>query len=148
MQKILVSQCLTGDCCRWDGGNNLVPAIRELAGRGIAIPVCPEQLGGLPTPRRPSEIRGGRVVMNDGTDVTAAFQAGAERALAIGLENGCACAVIKANSPSCGCGRVYDGTFTGTLTDGDGVFAGLLRRAGIPACTEKDDWEALVKETL
>ena len=145
MKKILVSQCLTGDCCRWDGGNNLVPGIRKLAERGIAVPVCPEQLGGLPTPRTPSEIRDDRVVMRDGTDVTVAFRTGAERALAVGLEQGCAMAVVKAKSPSCGCGTVYDGTFSGTLVPGDGVFVCLLREAGIPVCTEKDDWEERVR---
>ena len=144
MKKVLVSRCLTGECCRYDGGNNLVPEIRELYERGLAVPVCPEQLGGLPTPRTPSEIRDGRVVMRDGTDVTENFRKGAERALAIGLEQGCVCAVTKAKSPSCGCGTVYDGTFTGALVPGDGIFVRLLREAGIPVCTEKDDWQAQI----
>ena len=107
--KILLSRCLAGECCRYDGGTNLVPALRALVERGLAVPVCPEQLGGLPTPRCPSEIRGSRVVMRDGTDVTDAFRRGAERALAIGLDAGCTCAVVKAKSPSCGAGVIYDG---------------------------------------
>ena len=143
MRKILVSRCLVGDCCRWDGGTNLIPTIRELAERGLAVPVCPEQLGGLPTPRKPSEILGDRVVMRDGTDVTDAFRRGAALALRIGQEQGCALAVTKARSPSCGCGRIYDGTFSGALTDGDGVFVRLLKEAGVQACTEQDDWQAL-----
>ena len=146
MKKILVSRCLTGECCRYDGGHNLVPEIRELLERGIAVPVCPEQLGGLPTPRTPSEERDGRVVMRDGTDVTENFRRGAERALAIGQEQDCVCAVLKAKSPSCGCGTVYDGTFTRTLIPGDGVFTRLLKQAGIPACTEKDDWREFCAE--
>ena len=82
MKKILISRCLMGDCCRYDGKSNLVPEIRELAESGLAVPVCPEQLGGLPTPRTPSEICGDRVMMRDGTDVTENFRRGAERALA------------------------------------------------------------------
>ena len=148
MEKILVSRCLTGDCCRYDGKDNLVPGIRELMERGIAVPVCPEVLGSLPTPRMPSEIRGERVVMRDGTDVTDHFQRGAERALTIGLEQGCVCAVTKAKSPSCGCGTVYDGTFTGTLVPGDGIFVRLLKEAGIPVCTEKDDWREFIARNM
>ena len=146
MKKILVSCCLTGEHCRYDSKHNLVPEIRELAERGIAVPVCPEVLGGLPTPRTPSEIRGSRVIMRDGSDVTASFRNGAERALAIGREQDCVCAVTKAKSPSCGCGTVYDGTFTGKLVSGDGMFVRLLKEAGIPVCTEKDDWKGFVGE--
>ena len=148
MPKVMISRCLMGDNCRWDGGNNLVPELRELYERGLAVPVCPEQLGGLSTPRLPSEIRGDRVIMHDGTDVTDNFRRGAERALAIGLKQGCACAVTKAKSPSCGCGTVYDGTFTGTLVPGDGIFVQMLKEAGIPVRTEKDDWQAFVKKLI
>ncbi len=146
MKKILVSRCLTGECCRYDGKSNLVPEIRELAELGIAVPVCPEVLGGLPTPRTPSEIRGENVIMRDGTDVTEQFRLGAERAMAVFLEEGCACAVTKAKSPSCGCGTVYDGTFTGTLTPGDGIFVRLLKEAGVPVCTEKDEWKRMLED--
>ena len=144
MGKILISRCLMGDNCRYDGGNNLVPELKALYERGLAVPVCPEQLGGLPTPRTPSEIAGERVVMKDGRDVTDNFRSGAERALAIGLAQGCTCAVTKAKSPSCGCGTVYDGTFTGTLVPGDGIFTRLLKETGIPVCTEKDDWQSVI----
>ena len=148
MKKILVSRCLTGECCRYDGKDNLVPEIQELADRGIAVPVCPEVLGGLPTPRIPSEIKGDRVVMRDGTDVTDNFRQGAERAMTIGRKQGCICAVTKANSPSCGCRTVYDGTFTGKLVPGDGMFVRLLKETGIPVCTEKDDWKSFIREIV
>ena len=144
MKKILISQCFTGDCCCWNGGTHLIPALRELAERGIAVPVCPEQLGGLPTPRAPSEILGERVVARDGTDVTECFTVGAMKAMAIAWENNCCLAVTKARSPSCGCGQVYDGHFTGTLTNGDGIFVRLLKQAGIPVITEQDDWQKAV----
>ena len=145
MGKILISRCLAGGFCRWDGGTNLVQGLKTLVEQGVAVPVCPEELGGLPTPRKPSEIQGDRVTMADGTDVTEAFRRGARRALEIGMEAGCTAAVTKAKSPSCGCGRVYDGTFSGTLKDGDGLFVQALREAGVPVCTEKDDWQAFVK---
>ena len=138
MKKILVSRCLTGACCRYDGKSNLVPKIRELAERGIAVTVCPEVLGGLPTPRTPSEIRGENVVMRDGTDVTEQFRLGAERAMAICREHGCTGAILKARSPSCGKGVVYDGSFTGTRIPGNGVFAQMLLDAGVSVMTEEE----------
>ena len=99
--------------------------------------MCPEVLGGLPTPRTPSERRGERVVSAEGDDVTGEFSAGAEAALYIAEECGCSAAVLKARSPSCGCGRIYDGTFTHTLVDGDGLFAALLRKKGFQLFTEE-----------
>ena len=115
---ILVSACLLGCACRYDGQSKPNPLVQELARRGLAVPVCPEQLGGLPTPRKPSERRGDRVVMSDGRDVTAEYRRGAEETLRLARLYGCTAAVLKERSPSCGCGRIYDGTFTGTLTDG------------------------------
>ena len=100
--------------------------------------MCPEQLGGLSTPRNPSERRGERVVMNDGRDVTAEYRRGAEEALRLARLYGCTAAVLKEKSPSCGCGRVYDGTFSGTLTDGDGVMAELLKENGIRVYGESE----------
>lgn len=135
----IVSACLAGIPCRYDGGDRCVPAIRELVERGEAIAVCPEVLGGLGTPRLPSERRAdGRVVNTAGVDVTDAFILGAERAMALCREHGCTRAILKSRSPSCGRGTVYDGTFTGTLTVGDGVFARLLLEAGIPVRTEEE----------
>ena len=105
--------------------------------RGGTLPVCPETLGGLPTPRVPSEIRGGCVVAKDGTDVTDAFTRGAEEALRLAQENGCTAAILKARSPSCGSGEIYDGTFTGTRVPGEGVFARMAREAGLEIWNEE-----------
>ena len=126
---ILVSACLLGCTCRYDGQSKPNPLAQELARRGLAVPVCPEQLGGLPTPRNPSERRGDRVVMN---------RRGAEETLRLARLYGCTAAVLKEKSPSCGCGRIYDGTFTGTLTDGDGVTAALLKENGIKVYGESE----------
>ena len=132
-RKILVSACLLGICCRYDGRGNPNDAVLSLLNRDDIplIPVCPEQLGGLSTPRIPSERRCERVVNRAGEDVTSQFIRGAEEALRIAKLYGCQVAVLKERSPSCGCGRIYDGTFSGKLTDGDGVTAELLRREGI-----------------
>lgn len=136
--KVLISACLLGCACRYDGKSKPHPLAQELARRGLAVPVCPEQLGGLPTPRTPSERQGQRVMMENGRDVTAEYRRGAEEALAVARLYGCQMAVLKERSPSCGHGEVYDGTFTGTLTTGDGVTAELLRENGIAVCGESD----------
>ena len=141
--KLLISACLLGTCCRYDGASKAHPLAAALAKRYSLVPVCPEQLGGLPTPRNPSERRGDRVVMNDGRDVTAEYRRGAEEALRLARLYGCTAAVLKEKSPSCGCGRIYDGTFTGTLTDGDGVTAALLKENGIKVYGEKEIDELL-----
>lgn len=136
MDKLLVSACLLGAPCRYDGKSKRVEQVCVLAQRYELIPVCPEQLGGLPTPRLPSERRGERVVMADGSDVTENYRRGAEKALALCLAHGCAAAVLKEKSPSCGCGRIYDGTFSRRLIDGSGVTAELLQQNGIRICGE------------
>ena len=137
---IIVSKCLTGECCRYDGGSKPDERIIELVKNGLAVPVCPEQLGGLPTPRKPSELTAdgaevlmgrGCVVMCDGTDVTEAFIKGANAALDIAKACGAERAVLKAHSPSCGCGLVYDGSFSGKLIPGSGVTAALFEANGI-----------------
>ena len=138
MEKILVSGCLAGFNCRYDGGNNLVPEIRQLLEDGLAVTACPEQLGGLPTPRIPSERVGNRVVNREGTDVTAEFKAGAEAALRIARENGCRTAILKSCSPSCGKGCIYNGQFTGELVPGNGVTTDLLLHHGIEVLTEEE----------
>ena len=140
----LVSACLAGVPCRMDGQSKPVPAIRSLVERGEAVPVCPEVLGGLPTPRAPSERQpDGRVMNCEGRDVTAEFRLGAERALALCLERGCSCAVLKARSPSCGKGEIYDGSFTKTRVPGNGVCAELLLAQGIPVLTEEEYLQTL-----
>ena len=130
--RILISACLLGARCRYDGVSKLQPWISDLAERHILVPVCPEQLGGLPTPRPPAERRGDRVMTRDGGDVTAQYRRGAEEALRLCRLLGCEAALLKERSPSCGSGMVYDGTFTGVLTAGEGVTAELLRAQGIP----------------
>ena len=136
---ILISACLAGIPCRYDGGANTVTTLAELTARGEALPVCPEVLGGLPTPRIPSErLPDGRVVNAAGEDLTEAFRLGAERALELCRSHGCSCAVLKARSPSCGKGVIYDGSFTHTRVPGDGVFAALLRENGVRILTEEE----------
>lgn len=135
-EKLLVSACLLGRRCRYDGGDNYDPAVEALGDRYELIPVCPEQLGGLPTPRTPAERAGERVLARDGTDVTAAFRAGAERALETALSQGASRALLKERSPSCGSGGVYDGTFTGRVVPGRGVTAELLAERGVAVLGE------------
>ena len=136
--NILVSACLLGVNCRYDGGSNECPALEVLQQRYHLIPVCAEQFGGLPTPRIPAERRGDAVLTRDGRDVTAEFTAGAQEVLRLAERFDCSIAILKAKSPSCGRGRIYDGSFTRTLTDGDGVCAELLQRHGIRVYTEQE----------
>lgn len=139
----LISACLAGVNCKYNGGNNECEWIKELMRDEEYVLVCPEELGMLSTPRTPAEIVNGKVIDKNGKDVTDNFINGAEKALEI-AENRSAklgkkikLAILKANSPSCGCGKVYDGTFSGVLIDGDGIFAALLKKKGIPVITEK-----------
>lgn len=141
--QILISACLLGANCKYSGGNNYVKEIEALKSRCQLVPVCPEIYGGLSTPRIPSERRGKLVVDREGRDVTAAFQKGAEECLRLGALCGCTCAVLKERSPSCGSGVIYDGSFSGTLTEGDGVFAELLKQKGIPVYGESRIGEVL-----
>ena len=135
--NILVSACLLGAACRYDGKSVPCAVLTEAAARGIRlIPFCPEIYGGLPTPREPAERRGDRVIARDGRDVTAEYRRGAEEALRLCRLFGCEAAILKEKSPSCGCGRVYDGTFSSTLTQGDGVTAALLKANGISVIDE------------
>ncbi len=138
--KILVSACLYGHCCKYDGTSNLLKDkyFQILKNTGRLIPVCPEQLGGLPTPRIPSEIRDGKVFNQEGEDVTAQFELGAEKTLAIARENGVRVAILKQGSPSCGCKKIYDGTFSGNKITGEGVTARKLVENGIPVFDETE----------
>lgn len=136
--KILVSACLLGVRCRYDGKSKPHPAVERLMEQHTLIPVCGEILGGLPTPRVSAERQGARVVTADGRDVTAAYRRGAEEVLRLAKRYGCKAAILKERSPSCGSGRIYDGTFTGTLTDGWGVTAELLRDHGICVIGESE----------
>ena len=136
--KILVSACLLGVRCRYDGKSKPHPAVEQLMEQHTLIPVCGEIFGGLPTPRVSAERQGERVVTADGRDVTAAYRRGAEEVLRLAERYGCKAAILKERSPSCGSGRIYDGTFTGTLTDGWGVTAELLRDHGICVIGESE----------
>lgn len=138
-EALLVSACLLGEACRYDGESQPCEAVASLANACELVPVCPEQLGGLPTPRTPSEIQpDGRVVDRVGCDRTSAFREGAEAALAIARQQGCKRAVLKSRSPSCGVHEVYDGSFSGTLVAGRGVAADALAIAGIEVIDEED----------
>ncbi len=140
--SILISSCLLGAPCRYDGGSKPVLAVERLARRiecagGAVARACPEMLGGLTCPRVPAERRGTRVVAADGRDVTAAYRTGADRTLEIARRAGARLAILKAKSPSCGTGRIYDGTFSGTLVPGDGVCAELLEQEGFIVVDEE-----------
>ncbi len=137
-QTILVSACLLGVCCRYDGESKPNAEIIKLREKFILIPICPEVDGGLPTPRTPSERVGDRVLMRDGRDVTDNYQNGAKEALRLARQFDCRAAILKARSPSCGKGQIYDGSFSGTLCDGDGVCAQLLIENGISVYTEEE----------
>ncbi len=135
---LIISACLAGIPCRYNGESKPYPQIMTLLKEGKAIPLCPEQLGGLSTPREPCEIIGNRVISKTGTDVTDKFIKGAEIILDIAKLCNCKTAILKANSPSCGSNEIYDGTFSGKLIDGDGVTANLLKENGIKVFTEEE----------
>ena len=130
-EKLLISACLLGRNCKYNGGNNYHPLTERLRERYDLVPVCPECSGGLPIPHDPSERVGDRVLSKSGADVTAAFQKGAERTVEAARKSGARKAVLKERSPSCGFGAIYDGTFTGTVVPGDGVAAQALAAEGV-----------------
>ena len=129
--NILVSACLLGVQCRYDGTGALTEGIKKLMEEHTLIPVCPEIMGGLATPRDPAERSGDKVVTKDGADVTEIYQKGAMETLKLAKLYQCSCAVLKERSPSCGCGRIYDGSFSRKLVDGNGMTAELLLKNGI-----------------
>ncbi len=134
---ILVSACLLGVRCRYDGGTKPVERVIELSKRFTLVPVCPEQLGGLSTPRVAHERKNGRVVSEHGSDATEVFVRGAAEALRIARITGCRRAILKARSPSCGVGKIADGTFSGALVEGNGVTAELLMAEGLEVQTDE-----------
>ncbi len=140
MEKAIISACLLGVRCRYDGESNRLPqkTLEMLRVRYELIPVCPECYGGLTTPRTPSERLDGGVISKTGADVTEQFQRGAEAALCLAELFGAKLAILKKNSPSCGSGTIYDGTFTGTIVSGDGVTAELLKKHGITVINENE----------
>ena len=138
MENLLISACLLGTPCRYDGASKKYEGVEALSEKYNLIPVCPEVLGGLPTPRTPSERIGDRVVMKDGRDVTKNYFDGAKEALKTAKRFGCKKALFKARSPSCSPAMIYDGSFSGTLVKGEGVAAELLRREGITVYSEEE----------
>ena len=135
-ENILVSACLLGERCRYDGKSKPCDEVIKLNEKYNLIPVCPEVLGGLETPRTPCEIQNGRVISADGIDRTIEYTTGAQITLEIAKENNCKVAILKSKSPSCGKGKIFDGTFSGTLTDGNGITAQLLTENGIDVYNE------------
>jgi len=128
-----------GANCQYNGENNFTKELLDfLKDKGEFIAVCPEILGGLPIPRDGAEIIGNKVKTITGKDVTKKFLSGAEKVLKIAKENNVNLAILKAKSPSCGVGMIYDGTFSRKLIEGDGIAAALLRKNGIKVMTEKD----------
>jgi len=137
-EALLVSACLLGEKCRYDGGGQYCARAARLAERYELVPVCPEVLGGMSTPRPPSEILGDRVISIDGRDVTGQFRNGAARSLELARKAGAVKALLKSGSPSCGRGLVHDGFFSGKMVPGNGVTAALLEENGITVYTELD----------
>ena len=136
--NILVSACLLGVACRYDGKSKPNEKVIKLKEKFNLIPVCPESLGGLASPRKPSEISGDKVVSQDGNDVTAQYNKGASETLRIAKLFDCKIAVMKEKSPSCGNGLVHNGKFDGGLTDGDGITVRLLKQNGIKVFGESE----------
>jgi len=134
----LVSACLVGINCRFDGGNCACPKVLKIVNECNAVVACPELLAGFSVPRERMELRGGRVFTESGNDVTEQARRGAEELLSAAKKLGVKGAILKARSPSCGKGRIYDGSFSGKLVDGDGIVALLLMENGINVLTEDD----------
>lgn len=138
MEKILISACLVGDKVKYDGRSNYNEKIKLLLEKYELVPFCPEVEGGLPTPRKPSERVKDRVKMENGKDVTKYYEKGAELALNICLYLGIKIAILKENSPSCGTHKIYDGSFSHKLIDGEGYTTELLKRKGIKVLSEDE----------
>ncbi|UCD06808.1 MAG: DUF523 domain-containing protein [Candidatus Aenigmatarchaeota archaeon] len=134
----LCSACLLGIRCIYDGKDKLDKGVAELSKKEMLIPVCPEQLGGLSTPREYSERKEGKVITESGKDVTENFERGAEEVLKLARLLGIKEAIFKQKSPSCGCGKIYDGTFSGKIIEGDGITTALLKKNGIRVISEED----------
>ena len=131
---ILISACLLGTCCKYDGGHNYHPSlVQTLRKHGHQLhPVCPEQLGGLSTPRIPCEIQHDRIIGKDGKDYTTFFEKGVSKALEVVEQYPIDLAILQPSSPSCGASKIYDGTFSGRLIDGQGYFTRKLKELNIP----------------
>lgn len=142
-EKLLISACLCGQNTKYSGGNNALKNLELLEQKFILIPICPEVMGGLSTPRDPSEQKGDKVFSNKGKNVTKEFELGAYTALKIAKENGATLALLKEASPSCGSHLIYDGSFSGTKIAGEGVATKLLRENQIIIYSENQIDELL-----
>ncbi len=138
MEKLLISACILGVDCKYNGKNNYNPLVEKLKERYILIPICPEEMGGLSTPRNPSEILNDKVISSAGDDVTNNFFDGANKALDIAKKDNISKALLKEGSPSCGSNYIYDGTFTKTKINGMGITARLLKNNNIKIYTEEE----------
>lgn len=141
--NILISACLMGINCRYNGESEIVKELEELKNKYNLIPVCPEIYGGLKTPRNPAERVEDKVLTNNGEDVTEGYAKGAEEILKLAKFYDCKYAILKERSPSCGFGRIYDGTFSKTTIDGNGVTADLLAKNGVKIIGESKIQELL-----
>lgn len=141
--RVLVSACLLGVNCRYNGEGGELEALKELMDLAELVPVCPEILGGLPTPRVPAERRGDRVINRDGADVTAAYARGAREVARLAELYRARRALFKERSPSCGAGEIYDGSFQHRRIPGDGVAAALLKQCGLQIYGESRIWELI-----
>lgn len=142
--NILVSACLLGVHCRYDGKGVMQEGLEKLSKKHNLIPVCPEIFGGLATPRNPAERMGERIITKNGEDVTEQYTRGAEEILRLCKFYDCHYAILKERSPSCGYGRIYDGTFSGTLIEGNGVTAQLLAEHGVVVLGESMDIKEII----
>ncbi|MBR3617097.1 MAG: DUF523 domain-containing protein [Acholeplasmatales bacterium] len=143
MEKILISACLLGENCKYNGKNNYIDIIEKLKQKYILYPICPEVFGGLSIPRSPSEINGNKVISKEGIDVTSNFLLGANKSLDIALENDIKIAILKDGSPSCGVNYIYDGTFSKTKIKGFGITTKLLSENKIKIYSENEIQELL-----
>jgi purine nucleoside phosphorylase len=136
--KIGVSACLLGENCKYNGGNNYNKKLVDFVKDHEVIPICPEVFGGLPTPRKPAEIVDGIVKLESGLSVDKEFKKGAQKALGIILKNQVDLVILQSRSPSCGVNKVYDGTFTGKIIDGQGIFTKILKENEVPVIDVED----------
>lgn len=145
--KIMVSACLLGENCKYNGGNNLNPELLQMLSGHTVIPICPEVMGGLPTPHTPAEIVNGEVINREEVSVDAKFREGASRALEKARQEKPDLIILQSRSPSCGVKEIYDGTFSGRLVSGHGIFAGLAQENGFPVM-DVEDCSSSLKEKL
>ena len=137
--EYVVSACLAGCKCRYDGKDNLCLKVKQLVEEGRAVTVCPEVMGGMTTPRIPSERKDDKVINSIGEDNTAYFVKGVEKSIEIVKEHNIKKAILKAKSPSCGNKYIYDGTFSKTLVEGKGMLAEKLTELGLEIYDEGDE---------